>query len=434
MESNSGSKGQPAKRTTVEVTLDGRVFPFELWHRPLQLGEVGEIQYYWMNSSELRKGLQATDEELANLRNCIGLWWRAAKGSGANREESQIKHLLLASCYGLFANNKALQMVFHDAYLKRETWSNHESAELVLPVPATQVDRNSIATSIRGLLSDTQLSTDEVKFIRAVLNVILGWGVRGFRRNPEQGTQDFVNQIHSWSESVRRRAGHSWRRLCLNQFAYSSKVSFYRCYANAWVHILPVLQRRGLDELSSRFLRFWHWQNQPIAHDDGRVESDVFGGQILALHPVSGNLMDDRGFMTVAGAFLTHTTHDENDTGTYADRQEYHDFVQGILLGLQQYANERNQQAENRHTANNNSVLLRASVPAGTSEDVVAQITEFLKNAENRCKACSGDLECQAVENLASCVASVSTRCRRCHQESHAEISLELLAQFFMRE
>ena len=220
MESNSGSKGQPAKRTTVEVTLDGRVFPFELWHRPLQLGEVGEIQYYWMNSSELRKGLQATDEELANLRNCIGLWWRAAKGSGANREESQIKHLLLASCYGLFANNKALQTVFHDAYLSRETWKNRESTEVVLPVPAAQVDRNSIAASIQGLLSDSSLSTDEVNLISGVLNAILDEGVRGFRRNPRQGTLDFVNKINSWSESVRRRAGHSFRRLCLNQFAY----------------------------------------------------------------------------------------------------------------------------------------------------------------------------------------------------------------------
>ncbi len=77
----------------------------------------------------------------------------------------------------------------------------------------------------------------------------------------------------------------------VNLFSYECKVSFFTCYANAWVDLIPWLRKhRGLDKVSERFLRFWHNQNPSTGGADGR---DAFNGQVLALHPLSGFFMKD---------------------------------------------------------------------------------------------------------------------------------------------
>src|SRR5262249_23571423 len=118
----------------------------------------------------------------------------------------------------------------------------------------------------------------------------------------------------------------------------------YTCYANAWVDIIPCLQKdHGLDPVSERFLRLWHHQNQAIEIPHGRTAGgiyypthvrydfflagadgqvipkriclptervgpthvpDVFSGQILSLHPLSGFFMKDPALCAVAGAIF----------------------------------------------------------------------------------------------------------------------------------
>ena len=73
-------------------------------------------------------------------------------------------------------------------------------------------------------------------------------------------------------------------------FSYECKVAFYLCCTAAWCGLVPwLVQNRGINATSERFLRLWHNQNQP-RDDDGGVSGgarDVFCGQV-ALHPLSG--------------------------------------------------------------------------------------------------------------------------------------------------
>ena len=267
MTRRDGTHSHPARAVTIEVTLPGRKFLFDLYHRPLSLGDAGEIQYYWMDSSLFRKGLNASDAEARNLRNCIGLWWHAAKVASVNHEPAQIKHLLLASCYGLFANDKALQDVYHDAFLRARRGvrgSSHDSSEPFEAAPLLpEHDRAAVADFLNAYLSESVVTQEEAELIQGVMEAILTDGLHGFQIEKASGVLNFVGRIDAWAAKIRRRSGQAFQRTLLNHFEYAAKLSFYRCYANTWIHILAALEQQGLDDLSSRFLRFWHWQNQP---------------------------------------------------------------------------------------------------------------------------------------------------------------------------
>ena len=97
---------------SIDVVVAGRTFQFGLNHRTLSLGATGDIDYYWMDSSQFRKGPKAQKLQLRNLFSCIELWWQAAQAAGEAADPSQIRHLLVANCYSLFANDKAMQNVY----------------------------------------------------------------------------------------------------------------------------------------------------------------------------------------------------------------------------------------------------------------------------------------------------------------------------------
>lgn len=308
MARRDGIHSRPARNVTIEVTLAGRKYLFDLCQRPLSLGDAGEIQYYWMDSSLFRKGLRASDAEALNLRHCIGLWWRAAKAKGANHEPAQIKHLLLASCYGLFANDKALQDVYHDAFLRARRGVrglSHNSSEPCKTAPLLpEYDRAAVMDFLNAYFRESVITQEEAGLIHGVAEAILTDGLRGFQIEKASGALDFVRRIDAWAAKIRRRGGQPFQRTLLNHFEYAAKLSFYRCYGNTWIHILAALEQQGLDDLSSRFLRFWHWQNQPAENADGTLEPDVFCGQILALHPLSGVFMQDPQLLAIAGSFF----------------------------------------------------------------------------------------------------------------------------------
>ena len=95
-------------------------------------------------------------------------------------------------------------------------------------------------------------------------------GVALMLRHGNDGLESFLSEVRSWLDRLRKKGGQVWCRHFINMFAYEAKVSFYTCYANAWVGLTPWLkQNRGLDELSERFLRRLA-QPEPADRDSSR--------------------------------------------------------------------------------------------------------------------------------------------------------------------
>ncbi len=201
------------------------------------------------------------------------------------------------------------------------------------------------------------------------------------------GLEKFLEEVDYWLVKYRRKGGHIWVRHFINLFAYECKVSFLRCFANAWIDLIPWLkEHRGLDPLSERFLRVWHNQNQPVEIPHGRTAGgvlyptragaviltpgdsggaerrqfdweterlgpthlrDAFNGQILSLHPLSGFFMQDRAVCEIAGTFFSLDDFEElGMNGRLGQKTEYWNFIGVILLAAHQYrlAVERQEQ------------------------------------------------------------------------------------------
>src|SRR4051812_18622118 len=106
----------PPESLTATVRLRGQEFSFKLFTRPLRLGDYGTVQYYWMDSSQLRAAL-ATEAAAANFRACVGHWWAAMLVSGLGDDPDQQAHLVSALCYPLVSRDKSLQAIYRDAHL-----------------------------------------------------------------------------------------------------------------------------------------------------------------------------------------------------------------------------------------------------------------------------------------------------------------------------
>ena len=291
--------------------------------------------------------------------------------------EQQI-HLVLATCYGLVSRNKALQDVYLDAYLSPEA-----SAESTLSLPDDECQRiHEIVQSrdwaqVREELDKTlkrfDLNSRLLPLFQDALREWVGRGVTLFQTQGANGLEAFLAEVDEWLHRYRRKGGQVWVRRFINMFAYECKVSFFTCFANSWISIIPwLLQHEGLDEVSERFLRVWHHQRnlsnfrtdeprngilyptsggvQLFAPDhDGKLrprsiawETDqigpthqraVFNGQVPSLHPLSGFFMKDAAPLAIAGRFFGSKRAYER-VFVLGDTQfcgEYWDFVGAIL-------------------------------------------------------------------------------------------------------
>ena len=75
---------------------------------------------------------------------------------------------------------------------------------------------------------------------------------------------------------------------------------------------------------------------------------DVFSGQVLALHPLSGFFMNDPGLMAVAGRFFACDAFDRVMAGRPGDCPEYWAFVGAVLDAAGMYRLAAEEQAAGR--------------------------------------------------------------------------------------
>jgi hypothetical protein len=416
------------------LRLQGQEFQFRLFTRPLRLGHHGTVQYFWLDSSQFRT--LKSDASCAAFQSIVGFWRAAMQEMGHWDELDQQVHYVLAVSYALATRCKRLQAVYRDAHLAPR---------------AIDVKAASLPDDVRQCIRETVQSRDRFR-VQEVLDQTLGrfeppsrmmpllqeahrrWvgkGVALMRHYGNDGLERFLMEVDYWLSKYRKRSDR-WVRHFINLFAYECKAAFYRCYANTWIALIPWLrENRGLDLVSERFLRFWHYQNQPIEIPHGRTlggilyptlhgvtaleqgpgavlvpqtlirqterigpthARDVFSGQILGLHPLSGFFMKDPAMRAIAGNFFATEAHDMAfKEGHVQFCSEYWDLVGAILSAAAMYRQALDRQFQERgvHSREGGEA---AVANTATEYSDATMLEDFAAVRGYQCTACQGGL------------------------------------------
>jgi len=267
----------------------GRRFPFALCKRKLDMGEAGQIDYYWMDSSELRRG------EGVNFRSCIAFWWAAMEFKGWNCDNDILMTRVFAESYRRLGDTRGTQKMFLDAHISRSValprgYSLPQDEFKRLRDIAYRRDVGGIRRELKTAFVREEMPEDSKDDLADEAKEWLGFGVQALDAGGDVGLQSWVDDWLIPKMAKMRKAGTRGgrkkdNRYLLNAWAYNAKISFYATYANAWGALIGEFEAGGLDVRSSRFMRLWHMQNP-----NERGE-DVFWGQVLSLHPLTGRVM-----------------------------------------------------------------------------------------------------------------------------------------------
>lgn len=339
--------------TEIVVTYEGRTFPFQLHHRELDFGASKKSDYYWMDGRQLRQGAGGP-----NFRSCVDLWWHAVEQAGEADLPDNEATLTLAECYPLINTSKGMQDVYLDAHLHpqadREYVRDDRSAS---GSPFTE-RTYSLPDDERARLKAIAHTRDLSRLRQELDRVFLGWiptpdilpayqeaaqawignGIVALRNGGRAALSDYTKTIDEWIQKYRRRGGQQHVRHFVNIFSYECKVAFYLCYTSAWVAILDHLVQNHLTDVTGmRLMSMWHNQNRTDVDEQGRP-NDVFRGQVLALHPLSGIVQTSSDHLSVLGKWLNHPDYDELvATGRVGECPEYWDVVATILIAAHEY-------------------------------------------------------------------------------------------------
>jgi hypothetical protein len=325
-----------------------------------------------------------------NFRNCLGHWAAAMREAGRHHDLGQHIHYVTALCYPLVSNPKSMQGVYRDAFLAR---GRTDPTADGLPDAVRRRIRKVVRSRDRALLQQeldrtlgwSRPPAEIMPAMREAFRRWVGAGVALMRRHGNDGLEAFLEAVDYWLARYRKKGGGEHVRRFIDLFSCEAKVSFYTCYANAWIDLIPWLrEHRGLDPASERFLRFWHNQNQPVEVPHGRTPGgvcyptqvwydlpadgpggggpprrlqfpterigpthlpDVFRGHVLSLHPLSGSFMRDAALCEAAGRVFGSDGYDQIMVG---GRGEYWDLMGAIVTAANQYRRAADAQANER--------------------------------------------------------------------------------------
>jgi hypothetical protein len=417
------------KQITVTIERARRRYPFALCSRLLKLGPDATIQYYWMDSTEFRN--LGSKQHVSNYFNCLQHWWESIQLQGNNDDLDQQIHYVLAQAHPIFCKSKSVQDNYRDAYLHMESVPNDvakclpdEDRERIGEIVRSQ-DRDRVKAELDMALGRHTPPECIMPALREALRRWAGNGVVLWRRNGTEGLKQWLNEVEYWAEKYRHRRGVSpLVRHFVSMFAYEAKISFYTCYANAWIDILPELRKRhGLDLVSERFMRVWHNQNQAveIRHGQtrhgvyyptgirydimvpdprGRLEPrrisvpterigpthlpDVFSGQVLSLHPLSGFFMKDPSLCAVAGRLFASPRFDQVMANGLS---EYWEFVGAVLTAASLYRRASEYQENHRGVYQRGDVAEESS-GSGDSTSAPMLLEDFAIAQKIDCPQC----------------------------------------------
>lgn len=421
-------------KKTIEIPQNGNTFPFELCQRNLSFGEAGPGKYYWMDGRQFRK-----ESGGSNFRSCVDFWWACAEQANESDDFDNQVNLVLAEIYTLINTSRAMQNVFLDAQLwkpKDESLPSNksqQSGEKEHSLPAAEISRLRQIVDSRNVievqneleqlfLGDQPEEHTRPQFNEEFQNWVLE-PLKIFRNGGRQKLHDYIHgELKNKISKLRKRGNNSDARLFLNMFSYECKVAFYLCYASAWAFILPRLkQYDGLNELSVRFMRMWHHQNQ-----SGEIEGKIyhiFSGQVLSLHPLSAFVLNDSTALSVIGNWVGHPEYQHLiESNQVADSPEYWEVVLIILIAANEYKQSHQKWDESRgknELVDTPKVEQNASITSDLS--VAENIEDYLARRSIFCEECAGLLgyhDPLATGNQ----GTVNLRCRSCGQKTNMKI------------
>jgi hypothetical protein len=396
----------------------------------LALGPDVTVQYYWIDSSLLRITRTRREGVSGIFADVLAHHWEAMRLQ-KNDDEDQLRHLLLAACYPLVSADKAARKVYRDACLHPNAVTPQEMSlpddvrGRIEQVVARR-DREVLRAELDGLLGPPTLSRSEAAAMGRACDGILDVGVRLTREGGREGMVRFLGRMDAWLQRCRRRGGDDFGRNLINHLAYQFKVAFYLCYANLWVTLISWLrENRGLDGASERLLRVWHMQNQPVQLPDGRHLPDVFCGQVLALHPLSGFLMLDPALCAAAGRFFGTQAYDRAFAPGQADLgSEYWGLIDAILTAAHLYR----QAAEQDWRRGSRGAEGLAVAPSSEGPSDTFLLEEVAKRRAWLCPDCGGPLRYVGFgRDEGSVVADLEFACRICGKPSWRSLNYEEL-------
>ena len=448
------------RRLPVALEVAGQQFPFTLCHRELDLG-LGTIQYFWMDTRHLRP---LRGEGIQNFSSCLGLWWWMTMQRGLDADPFQQDTLLLATSYQLVSNAKSMQHIYLDAQLGRSlnadsTAQNDNEPPNIAALPdedrkrinevVASRNRHRIKAEFDQALGLFFEPDTERYSLTWMCESFLARGRELLHDQAMEGVNIFVDSLGRYLAKWRRRGKADFEHRFIDMLSYECKVGFYRTYANAWRSLIPWLEKHeGLDVLSKRFLRLWHWQNQPIevalpAGDpyaparrrDPRVAEpgidyvpDVFSGQVLSLHPLSGIIMKDPGPLSSVGSYVDSEQFDRvMDTGRADDCPAYWDFLEVVLTAANIYRLVRDQSLEKRTHHVSHSGASEVSVAENGPSD--SQILNDLAAGRGWRCACGGHLEVLGHSVSLDSNVTLEYRCTSCGQTRSFDLDEEQLTR-----
>jgi len=391
----------------------------------------------------------------------------------------QHRHFVLATSYALVCRHKGPQDIYRDAFLRprkidlsRISVSTEDQERIREMVEGR--DRVLLKQALDSVFDAYQPSRGDRLGFEKAFAIWIDKGVNSLRQSGEEGLIDWLGELDGWIRKYRKNSKSGARvRSFLNLFSYQAKTSFYLCYASFWAALIPWLkEHHGLNELSERFLRFWHHQNQPIEippdrtasgillpvrggarlqspDENGRsalpgvtwsiprigpeVVPDVFSGQVLALHPLTWFLLSDPALCEVAGRYFDSTAPDaiaRQDTAELS--AEYWELIGAILLAGFQYRTARMQFEYDRSidTAGGDSTVAVRRDDAPRDDLLLA---DFIASKKYYC-------ECEAQLVYSSSDLSKRRRpklflvCPKCKQTTTVNVTECDLEQFLRRD
>jgi hypothetical protein len=442
MGEKSRDAGMGVVRFDVPVTVGGLTFTFPVCTRPLALGADLTIQYHWVDLRQVRAAGARRGDGTTLFGDIVGHWWTAITGGTNAADVDDVGALLLALTYGQVAADKSLQRVFADAHLGPRAG---DPATVGLDPHAGERIRRTVAArdplGVRAelfrLLGPAPLDGGLAAAVEADIAAVLDRGVALVRDAGWDGMRYFLDALEAWGRLVRRRGGNPFRRTVLNHLSYLAKASFHLAYANLWVSLLPQLKaEHGLDPVSERFLRVWHFQNQPGLRADGTVAPDAFCGQVLALHPLSGVLMRDPALCAAVGPFFARSDHDDLfRDGSVAGCNDYWRMVEAVLLAATVYERARAAQPPARGKHGRKACPRPGRWASGGQSVATAEALDLAGLATAAgwaCTHCGGDLVMtRGPTDVNDGAGRVEFRfsCRQCGAEDVRRVSRDELAE-----
>jgi hypothetical protein len=287
-------------------------------------------------------------------------------------------------------------------------------------------------------------------------------GAAAWFQHGEAGVTQFLKEVQQFFSSGRKRGGRPMLRNYIDLMAYEAKVAFYLCYSNAWVDLIPWLkEHRGLDELSERFLRFWHYQNQPVELPPGRTPSGlllpahvrvpfaanapilleledavpqalrpVLCGQVLGLHPLSQFFMVDATLRSIAGKYFSSDEPDRvQRSGRSNDCPLYWDLVGAILEAALRYRCAQDKQEANRRPRSRGLPTAEFAIEPDPMISESQAFDDWAREGGLKCANCHSDLQyAEWKPRKEGETVTVTYICRKCGRAANYVLSRGELA------